>query len=365
MATPSGAISFEDIRTEFGRPQANNEIGEYYSGGNALGAPLANVPAAGNPISMSELRIIEKTSGGGDRVNAASGVPNGTHLIFFTTSDCVSNTTGTPALSVPSGRTGATSLIINQPVYGRGGNGGNGQPVSHSSNGNASPTGSAGNGGAGGTAVFIGSPCFVDNNASVFGGSGGGGGGSAYGANITGAIDNGTTCTSTTFKGITTNTNGSTAFTIGTGGGGGTFGNQPNNISDGGSGSAGGGGHTTNFANGNVSVTTTGTQCSANGSFFNGRIVKLVSNQGNFSNTPGASGGNDGAAGGGRSATSGTVSFPTVNANGVSISSRAVSANGDASSGGSAGNSFSGYNTYNQTVHGIASTSGITNGNFS
>ena len=364
MATPSGQISFEDLRTEFGQPQANNSLSNYYSGGPALGAPLANVPASGSN-SMSALRSIEKTSNGGDRINAASGVPNATHLIFFTNADCYSNTTGTPALSVPSSRTGATSLIINHGVYGRSGNGGFGQSVSHSSNGNAQPTGSAGDGGGGGTAVFIGSPCFIDNNSNVYGGSGGGGGGSAYGANITGGIDNGITCTSTTFKGITTNTTGSTAFTIGTGGGGGTGGGQPGNISDGGNGSAGGGGHTANFANGNVNVTTTGTQCTSNGSFFNGRIVRMVSNQGNFSNTPGAGGGSNGGAGSGRSATSGTVSFPTINQNGVSISSRAVSANGDASSGGSAGNSFSGYNTYNQTVHGIASTSGSTNGNFS
>ena len=364
MTTPTGAISFEDIRTEFGRPQANNEIGEYYSGGNALGAPLANVPSSG-AISMSELRNIAKISGGGDRHTISTGYPNATSIIFFTNQECFSNTTSTPALALPTGRTGATSIIINHGVYGRSGNGGSGQSVSHSANGNAAPTGSAGDGGAGGTAVLLQSPAFVDNNSNVYGGSGGGGGGSAYGANITGAINNGITCTSTTFKGITTNTNGSTAFTIGTGGGGGTGGGQPGNISDGGNGSAGGGGHTANFANGNQDVTTNGTQCSSNGSFFNGRIVRLVSNQGNFSNTPGAGGGTNGGAGSGRSATSGTVSFPTVNANGVSISSRAVSANGDASSGGSAGNSFSGYNTYNQTVHGIASTSGTTNGNFS
>ena len=364
MATPSGQISFEDIRTEFGRPQANNEFGEYYSGGNALGAPLANVPSSG-AISMSQLQSIEKTSGGGDRHTISSGIPNSTHIIFFTNQECYSNTTSTPALALPTGRTGATSIIINHGVYGRSGNGGSGQSVSHSSNGNAQPTGSAGDGGGGGTAVLLQSPAFVDNNSNVYGGSGGGGGGSAYGANITGAIDNGITCTSTTFKGITTNTNGSTAFTIGTGGGGGTGGGQPGNISDGGNGSAGGGGHTANFANGNVNVTTTGTQCSSNGSFFNGRIVRMVSNQGNFSNTPGAGGGTNGNPGSGRSATSGTVSFPTINQNGVSISSRAVSANGDASNGGSAGNSFSGYNTYNQTVHGIASTSGSTTGNFS
>ena len=61
MATPSGAISFEDLRTEFGQPQANNSLSNYYSGGPALGAPLANVPASG-AASMSALRSIEKTS---------------------------------------------------------------------------------------------------------------------------------------------------------------------------------------------------------------------------------------------------------------------------------------------------------------
>ena len=60
MTTPTGQISFEDIRTEFGRPQANNEFGEYYSGGNALGAPLANVPSSG-AISMSQLRNTAKS----------------------------------------------------------------------------------------------------------------------------------------------------------------------------------------------------------------------------------------------------------------------------------------------------------------
>ena len=109
MTTPTGAISFEDIRTEFGRPQANNEIGEYYSGGNALGAPLANVPSSG-AISMSELRNIAKISGGGDRHTISSGYPNATSIIFFTNQECFSNTTSTPALALPTGRTGATSV---------------------------------------------------------------------------------------------------------------------------------------------------------------------------------------------------------------------------------------------------------------
>jgi hypothetical protein len=364
MTTPTGQISFEDIRTEFGPAQANNSLSNYYSAGPALGAPLANVPASG-AISMSQLRNIDKRTGSGNQVNIASGVPNNTSVIFTTSGECYSTSTGTPAMTLSGSRTGATTLVINHGVYGKSGNGGAGQPVSHSDNGNASPTGSAGNGGGGGTAISLNSPVHVDNNSNVYGGSGGGGGGSAFGANITGAINNGITCTSSTLKGITTNTNGNTAFTIGTGGAGGGGGNQNNNNADGSGGGAGGGGHTTNFSSGNQSVTTTGTQCTSNGSFFNGRIVKLVSNQGNFSNTSGGSGGNNGGGGGGRSATSGNIGFPGVNANGVNISSRPVSANGDASNGGGSGASFSGYNAYNQTVHGIASTSGSTGGNFS
>tara|TARA_X000001036_G_scaffold96778_1_gene89567 strand:+ start:10397 stop:11491 length:1095 start_codon:yes stop_codon:yes gene_type:complete len=364
MATPSGQISFENIRSEFGQPQANNALSNYYSGGPALGAPLANVPPSG-AISMSQLRSIEKRSASGNQVNAASGVPNGTSLIFFTSGECYSNSTGAAALNLPGSRTGASTMVINHGVYGKSGNGGSGQPVTYADNGNAAPTGSAGNGGGGGPAITLGSPVHVDNNSTVYGGSGGGGGGSAYGANITGAIDNGITCTSSTFKGITTNTNGSTAFTIGSGGAGGGGGNQNNNNADGSGGGAGGGGHTTNFASGNQVVNISGTQCAANSSYFVARVVKLVSNQGNFSNTTGGPGGSNGGGGSGRSGTSGTVSFPGVNANGVNVSSRAVNANGDASSGGGSGNSFNNFGTYSTTVHGIGSTSGITGGNFS
>jgi hypothetical protein len=364
MTTPTGSISFENLRSEFGGPQANNSLNNYYSNGPRLGAPLANVPSSG-AINMGELKNIDKRDGNGNQVNIASGVPNSTHVIFTTSGDCYSNSTSTPALTLSGSRTGATTLVISHGVYGKSGSGGNGQPVTFSDNGNAGPTGSAGNGSSGGTAISLGSPVHVDNNSTVYGGSGGGGGGSAFGANITGNISNGITCTSSTTKGITTNTNGGTAFTIGTGGSGGGGGNQANNNADGAGGSAGGGGHTTNFASGNQSVTTTGTQCSANSSYFSGRIVKLVSNQGNFSNTVGVSGGSNGGSGSSANATSGNIGFPGVNANGVNVSSLPVSSNGDGSSGGGAGNSFSGFNTYNQTVHGIGSTSGITGGNFS
>ena len=261
MTTPTGAISFENIRTEFGQPQANNSLSNYYSGGTALGAPLANVPPNG-AIQMNQLKNIDYRNGSGDRVNVANGVPNGTSIIFHTSGTCYSTATGTAALYVPGSRTGATTVVVNHNVAGRGGSGAQGQGVTFSDNSNASGTGSAGNGENGGTAISLGSPTHLDQNAAVRAGSGGGGGGSAFGAPITGFISNGITCTSTDLKGVVTNTNGSTRFTIGTGGSGGGGGNSSiDNNADAPGGGAGGGGHTTNFANGNRATTEGGTQC--------------------------------------------------------------------------------------------------------
>ena len=362
MATPSGAISFEDIRTEFGTPQANNSLNNYYSGGSALGAPLANVAASG-AITMSSLRSIEKTQNSGNKINAASGVPNGTSLIFFTNGVCYSDSTGTAALYVPGSRTGATTVVVNHSIAGKAGNGGNGQAVTYSDNGNAQPSGSAGDGTGGGAALQLSSPTHVDNNSGIYAGAGGGGGGSAYGAALS-LINAGITCTSTTFKGITTNTTANTFFTIGAGGGGGSAGDSTiANSSDGSVGSYGDGGHVVNFANGNQITTTTGTQCTSNGSYYNGRYLKMVSKQGNFSNTPGAGGGSNGNAGSGRTGTTGSVSFPAISNNGSTATAFSVNGNGDPSSGGGAGYALQGWNSYATTVHGIGSSSGSYTGN--
>jgi hypothetical protein len=375
MATPSGQISFEDIRTEFGTAQANNSLNNYYSGGSALGAPLINVPASG-AISISQLKVIEKTSGSGNQVNVASGVPNGTHVIFFTNGVCHSNNTATEALIVPSGRSGGTTVIINHNIAGRCGNGSGGQNVTFSDNSNAAGTGTAGDGGNGGTAVFLGSTTHIQNNAIVRAGSGGGGGGSAFGAPVTGFISNGITCTSTDLKGIVTNTNGSTRFTIGSAGGGGGAGNSTiSNSADGTNGSAGSGGHTTNFANGNRIVTENGTQCTSDSSKFSSRSVKMVSNSnaggtpsgggsGFGGNTNGASGGSDGNAGGSTSAANGTTNFPSISDNGVTVN-QLSGVGGDGASAGSAGNAFSNWNSNSTAVHGIASTQGTFTGGVS
>ena len=374
MATPSGAISFEDIRTEFGQQQANNSLNGYYSGGSALGAPLANVPASG-AISMSELRIIEKTSGSGNKVNAASGVPNGTHLIFITSGICYSDDSAQGALQVPGSRTGATTVVINHNIAGKGGGGGNGQGVtSDTSNHDASPSGSAGNGASGGPAVVLGSPTHLDNNSNIRAGAGGGGGGSAFGGEH-GFASNGITCNSTNLKGIITNTNGNTAFLIGSAGGGASGGNsQINNSADGAAGNAGGGGHATNFSSANRNIYVTGTQCGSNGIYYTGRRVRMIasSNAGTTNSQAGGgsgissacnggAGGVDGNAGASTNA-AGNLSHPTISDNGNSVSSTSATGSPDGGSGGGAGNAIQGWNSFSITVHGIVSTQGTFTG---
>ena len=382
MATPSGAISFEDIRTEFGQPQANNSLNNYYSGGPALGAPLGVVPSSG-AISMSQLKIIEKTSGAGNQVNIASGVPNGTHLIYFTNNPCYSNSTGAAAISVPSGRTAGTTLVIGHGIAGKGGNGGAGQEVEETGNTNfafdTTGTGTAGDGSAGGTALSLNSPTHLDNNSTIRAGSGGGGGGSAFGAPKTGYIDNGIACETTNLKGIISTTNGSTEFTIGTGGSGGGGGNSNiTNNADGSGGGPGGGGHQTNFTSTAVvagNPPAGGVQCSANSSFSNQGNFKMIANgnaggvpggggSGFGGNTNGRDGGSDGNAGASGSAANGTTNFPTVSANGASVS-QLSGVGGDGASGGAAGTAIAGWNSHNTTIHGIASSQGTYTGGIS
>lgn len=372
MTIPNGAASFDNIRSEFGQPQSNVSLSQYYAGGSVLGAPINNVPTSG-AISMNQLRGLNLTVTNGQNLDVSNYVNASESIIFKTNGVVYSNSVNTAALGVPSGRTGATTLVLNHNVSGKGGNGGAGQPVTHSAGSNAAGTGSAGNGSAGGPAIILVSPTFIDNNAAVRAGGGGGGGGSAFGAPNTGNISNGITCTTTNLKGIITNTNGSTNFTIGTGGGGGGGANSQNaNASDGSGGGAGGGGHTTNFANGNRNVTSLGTPCTANFNYFSGRTCRMVANSnaagvgpgassGFGTNTTGGAGGVDGGAGGGRSAQNGSTNFPTISENGNSVSNLS-GVGGDASSGGGVGNAYQGWNSYSTTANGISSTQGTYTG---
>jgi len=373
MTTPTGAISFQNLQDEFGGSHPIS-LSEYYSGGSLLGAPLNNVAASG-AINMDSLRDVDKRSGSGNQVNVRSGLPNSTSVIFSTSDVCYSNDSAQGALQVPSGASGATTVVINHNIAGKGGGGGNGQGVtSDTSNHDASPSGSAGNGASGGPALVLSSPTFVDNNASIRAGSGGGGGGSAFGGEH-GFISNGITCNSTNLKGIITNTNGNTAFLIGSAGGGASGGNsQINNNADGAAGNAGGGGHATNFTSSNRNIYITGTQCSVNGIYYTGRRVRMVasSNAGTTNSAVGGgsgissacnggAGGVDGGAGSSTNA-AGNLSHPTISDNGNSVSSTSATGSPDGGSGGGAGNALQGWNSFNTTANGISSSAGTYTG---
>ena len=375
MTTPTGAISFANLQSEFGGSNPIS-LSEYYSGGSLLGAPLNNVAASG-AINMNSLRNVDKRSGSGNQVNVRSGLPNATSCIFTTSGVCNTNSTGIAALTVPSGATGATTVVINHQVAGKGGNGGGGQAVTNNtSNHDASPSGSAGNGAGGGAALSLSSPTFVDNNSNIRAGSGGGGGGSAFGGEH-GFISNGITCTTINLKGIITNTNGNTAFLIGSAGGGGGGGNSNiTNSADGSGGGAGGGGHATNFTNGNRNVYVTGTQCTANTSYYTGRRVRMVANSnagvangaagssGISSACNGGSGGSDGNAGASTNA-SGNLSHPAISENGNSVSSTSATGSPDGGSGGGAGIALQGWNNRATSANGISSTQGTYTGGVS
>jgi|TARA_B100001093_G_scaffold472087_1_gene494879 hypothetical protein len=375
MTTPTGAISFANLQSEFGGSNPIS-LSEYYSGGSLLGAPLNNVASSG-AINMNSLRNVDKRSGSGNQVNVRSGLPNATSCIFITSDTCYSNDSGVAALTVPSGATGATTVVINHNIAGKGGSGGQGQGVTNdTSNHDCSPTGSAGNGAGGGPALSLSSPTFVDNNAAIRAGSGGGGGGSAFGGEH-GFISNGITCTTINLKGIITNTNGNTAFLIGSGGGGGAGGNSNiTNNADGAGNNAGGGGHATNFTDGNRNVYVTGTQCTANTSYHTGRRVRMVanSNSGSTGNSVGSSGissacnggsgGGDGNAGASTNA-SGNLSHPAISENGNSVSSTSATGSPDGGSGGGAGIALQGWNNRATSANGISSTQGTYTGGVS
>lgn len=375
MTTPTGAISFANLQSEFGGSNPIS-LSEYYSGGSLLGAPLNNVAASG-AINMNSLRNVDKRTGSGNQVNVRSGLPNATSCIFTTSGVCNTNSTGIAALTVPSGATGATTVVINHQVAGKGGNGGAGQAVTNNtSNHDASPSGSAGNGAGGGPALSLSSPTFVDNNSNIRAGSGGGGGGSAFGGEH-GFISNGITCTTINLKGIITNTNGNTAFLIGSAGGGGGGGNSNiTNSADGSGGAAGGGGHTTNFTNGNRDSYVAGTQCTANTSYYTGRRVRMVANSnagvangaggssGISSACNGGSGGSDGNAGASTNASS-NLSHPAISENGNSVSSTSATGSPDGGSGGGAGIALQGWNNRATSANGISSTQGTYTGGVS
>jgi len=377
MTTPTGAISFANLQSEFGGSNPIS-LSEYYSGGSLLGAPLNNVAASG-AINMNSLRNVDKRSGSGNQVNVRSGLPNATSCIFTTSGDCYSNATGTAALTVPSGASGATTVVINHNIAGKGGNGGAGQAITYYTigvNTSCTPTGSAGNGAGGGPALSLGSPTFVDNNAAVRSGSGGGGGGSAFGGVDSGALSNGITCDQSNLKGIILNNTGYSYFLVGSAGGGGGGGNSNiTNSADGSGGGAGGGGDTANFSNGNKTVWSNSNACALNSSYYSSRRVKMIASNNaggtpgggssGFPGTNGGSGGSDGNAGAATNA-SGTTSHATLSENGVNYSGPTTATGSpDGGSAGGAGLAFQGWNNQSTSANGISSTQGTYTGGVS
>jgi|GEM_PF-2241743 len=170
MALPgSGALSLDDIQTEFG---GTNPIGlsEYYSA-------AAGVPASGE-ISIADFY------GTSARVVIPIAVTNATNYVIYDNrgptydagkSDITltisgnigSTTTATAALRTGTFASGDTVTIVNNgSIRAFGGGGGPG---------GSSTSGAPG--GAGGHAIDLGFPTTVTNNSLIQGGGGGGGGG--------------------------------------------------------------------------------------------------------------------------------------------------------------------------------------------
>lgn len=170
MALPgSGALSLDDIQTEFG---GTNPIGlsEYYSA-------AAGVPASGE-ISIADFY------GTSARVVIPIAVTNATNYVIYDNrgptydagkSDITltisgnigSTTTATAALRTGTFASGDTVTIVNNgSIRAFGGGGGNGGSTS-----------AGAPGGAGGHAIDLGFPTTVTNNSLIQGGGGGAGGG--------------------------------------------------------------------------------------------------------------------------------------------------------------------------------------------
>jgi hypothetical protein len=86
------------------------------------------------------------------------------------------SSTATPALTISGSFPGGVTLINNGTIYGRGGNGQDGQSTSSGS------FSGGGNGFAGGIALFVSSTVTINNASGAINGGGGGGAGGAAGA---------------------------------------------------------------------------------------------------------------------------------------------------------------------------------------
>ena len=181
----SGAISLDNIQTEFG---GANPIGlnEYYKGGSYVNAGVsASIPTSGTisignfygasaritvnlTIASSAFNYDVYANRGG---SYAAGVTN----MVVTVNSGVrvgSTSTGGYSLLVPASFNAADTVTIinNGTIQGAGGGGGQGGRASWST---CLTAGSAG--GGGGPAIYVNRPTTITNNGAIYGGGGGGG----------------------------------------------------------------------------------------------------------------------------------------------------------------------------------------------
>ena len=178
----SGAISLNDIATEFGGSTPHS-ISEYY--GVATGVPSSGEISFDDFYGTSNA-VTVTLSNGNTNVNASSSfgsnfsssvakvlvIPSGAEI-------GATGGTGNRAITVPSGMGGTLNIQNSGTISGAGGTG--------STNSNA--------GGPGGSAIFIASSnVTVTNSGTIRGGGGGGGKGNDGGPGVNGYIDGALQC---------------------------------------------------------------------------------------------------------------------------------------------------------------------------
>lgn len=168
----SGAISLNDIATEFGGSTPHS-LNEYYRNGGLVTSNNTNVPTSGTidfadfygavkqvvvTISSSDTNVSVSSLFGS---NFTTNIPK--LLIINSGVELGATNTNNSALSVASGMSGTLTIQNAGTISGAGGAGG---------------SGGGGNGGNGETALFVGSNgVTVTNTGTIRGGGGGGGGG--------------------------------------------------------------------------------------------------------------------------------------------------------------------------------------------
>jgi len=195
--TPSGAVSFSDLRTEFVGGSDAISLGDLYRGGSNIRAKHPTNTADNDAASVPESGALDVSdfygqgkgftftySTGGTDQNLSDlfgatdyAVDYPKNVVIPASVTLGTNNTSEYALEVDSGGAGTITITNNGSIIGAGGAGGG------AGSGN-SGVGSAGS--AGGDAIKVASACTFVNNGSVLAGGGGagGGGGGGVGGNL-------------------------------------------------------------------------------------------------------------------------------------------------------------------------------------